>query len=535
MGILEHLDIWRLLAGLGIFLFGMFMMEESIKLLSGRAFKSLIRRFTDTRLRGILSGIVSTSILQSSSAVSLMVLAFVGAGLMSLSNALAVMIGTKVGTTMTAWIVAVFGFKFSIQAFAMPMIGIGGLGLIFLANSPRYVNLSKLLLGFGLLFLGLDFMKSSVEDLAAAIDLAALPAMGTWVYGLAGLLLTAVMQSSSATIAITLTMLYTGVVDFNGAAAMVIGANVGTTVTVLLGSMGGIPVKRQAALGQLLFTTGTAAVTFLLLPLFTWLTLDFFKFADNIVLGLALFHTMFNVMGVMLYYPLIPRLTAFVQRRIPEPEPLLLTRHINKTSPEVPEAAIEALRKEAVNQSKWSVDFLRMIYGVDPERRTRGQVTYDDLERLHADIFSFYARIQAHAMEEAEARRLEPCIRASRSVMNAVKNLYEQNHELDEYRREDNPFMQEAWQRFLERLKIISAVVDEVAEAPENDHTALIQGAFHSVEETDKHFIHACAEAVAAKQVHQRDVTRLLMSNRLFTQSCRMLALSLQSLNLSQS
>lgn len=532
MSIFEHFDIWRLLAGLGIFLFGMFMMEESIKLLSGRAFKSLIRKYTGSRLRGILSGVVSTAILQSSSAVSLMVLAFAGAGLMSLANAVAVMIGAKVGTTMTAWIVAVFGFKFQIETFALPMIGIGGLGLILLANSPRYVNISKLLVAFGFLFHGLDFMKSSVEDLTAAIDISALPDLGLWVYGLAGLLLTAIMQSSSATIAITLTMLYTGVVGFGGAAAMVIGANVGTTVTVLLGSMGGIPVKKQAAFSQLIFTTGTAAVTFLLLPLLTWLVLDLLGFADNVVLGLALFHTLFNVLGAVIFYPLIPALTAFVRRRIPEPQRLHLTRYISNTSPEVAEAAIEALRKEAVNQAKWSIDFIRMMYGVDPAGRTRGEVTYDDLENLHAEIFTYYARIQAYKVEEDEARRLEPYIRASRSIMNAAKNLHEQNREIDEYRREDNEFMQEAWRRYLERLKSIGEVVDRISAEPDSDHAGLLKHAFLAVEEADRHFIRDCAKAVAAKSLREHDVTRLLMSNRLFTQSCRMLILSMQSLNL---
>ncbi len=531
MVILEHFDIWRLLAGLGIFLFGMFMMEESIRQLSGRAFKSLIRRYTGTRLRGIVSGAVSTSILQSSSAVSLMVLAFAGAGLMTLVNAVAVMVGTKIGATMTAWIVAIFGFQFQIETFALPMIGLGGLGLIFLASSPRYVNLSKLLVAFGFLFHGLDFMKTSVEDLTAAIDIAALPDLGIWFYGLAGLLLTAVMQSSAATIAITLTMLFNGVVDFNGAAAMVIGANVGTTVTVLLGSVGGIPVKKQAAFGQLIFTLTTAAAAFALLPLLIWLVLELFGFADKPVLGLALFHTIFNVLGVIIFYPLLPRVTVYIRRVFPEPVRQHLTRYITNTSPEVPEAAIEALRKEAINQARCSMDFIRMIYGIAPGGRTRGEITYDDLERLHAEIFTFYARIQTHQMEEEEARRLEPYIRASRSIMNAAKNLFELNQELDELRRDEQEFMQEAWQRLLERLGIVGELVERIGGEPDQDHAEILGEAFEAVEGADKKFIGACAREVAAMRLHEHEVTRLLMSNRLFTQSCRMLVLSLQSLN----
>ena len=158
-------------------------------------------------------------------------------------------------------------------------------------------------------------------------------------------------------------------------------------------------------------------------------------------------------------------------------------------------------------------------------------MTYDDLENFHAEIFTYYARIQAFKVEEDEARRLEPYIRASRSIMNATKNLHEQNGEIDEYRREDNEFMQDAWHRYLERLKIVGEVVDEIGQEPDDDHTGLLKHAFFAVEEADHQFIRACAKAVAAKSIREHDVTRLLMSNRLFTQSCRMLALSLQSLN----
>lgn len=530
METLEHLDFWRLLAGLGIFLFGMFMMEESIKLLAGRTFKTLIRRFTATRLRGVFSGIISTAILQSSSAVSLMVLAFAGAGLMKLTNGLAVMIGAKVGTTMTAWIVAVFGFKFEIETFALPVIGIGGLGLIFLAHSTRYVNVSKLLVAFGFLFHGLDFMKTSVEGLATAIDIAALPELGLGVYFLVGLLMTAIIQSSSTTIAITLTMLYSEMLGFSGAAAMVVGANVGTTITVLLGSIGAIQVKKQAALGQLIFATSTAAITFLLLPLLSHLILDLLGFADHVVLGLALFNTLFNVLGAIMFYPLIPRVSTLVQRCIPERKLLHLTRYIDNTSPEIAEAAIEALRKEVVNQGGWSVDFIRMTYGVDLAERARDQVTYDDLQRLHAEIFTFYAKTQAQSMEEEEARHLEPYIRASRSIMNATVNLYEQHQELAGFRHEDHEFIREAWRRFLEQLTLVGEIMDKVGAEPDRDHAVMLRKAFLAVEEADKQFIGACARQVAGQKIREQDVTRLLMSNRLFTQSCRMLVLSLQSL-----
>jgi len=144
-----NFDLWRLLAGLGIFLFGMLLIEESVRALSGRAFRKIIRRYTDGRLRSIGSGALVTALLQSSSAVSLMVLAFVGAGVMSMQNAIGVIMGSNIGTTFTAWVVAVLGFKIKIEAFALPFIGIGAIGLILFKPASKLSLISRLLIGFG--------------------------------------------------------------------------------------------------------------------------------------------------------------------------------------------------------------------------------------------------------------------------------------------------------------------------------------------------------------------------------------------------
>ena len=538
----QLLDEWKFLAGLGIFLFGIFMMEESIKMLAGRSFKRLLRRYTGSRFKGLISGIVSTSILQSSSAVSLMVLAFVGAGMMSLVNAISVIMGAKVGTTITAWIVAIFGFKFQIETFALPMIGLGGLGLIFLAKSYRYVNISKLLAAFGFLFHGLDFMKSSIEQLAAAIDISALPDLGIWVYLAAGILLTAVMQSSSATIAVILTTLFTGIIDFRAGCAMVIGANIGTTVTILIGSIGGIPSKKQTAVSSLVFTTGTAAVVLLILPVFFWLIMDIFDFEDNVVFGVALFHTMFNVTGVLIFYPLIPILATHLEVLFPEKR-TVYAQYIVNTTPEVPEAAIAALRREILNQLNLSIGYIASNYGIDPKKKhgkkgnhtgylgNEDHISYEDLGRLHAEIFAFYARIQAFALDEHEAMLIEPMMRSSRSIMNSTRNLYEILNEIEDIGNDDNPFMIAAYHNFKDRLQDLRAIVRSVTAHPDDEILMdILSRFFISVEDADKNFIRSCSKSVTKGIIKEKEVTRLLMANRLFTQSSRMLVLSMQGL-----
>jgi phosphate:Na+ symporter len=541
---LELFDEWKFLAGLGIFLFGMYMMEESVKQLAGRSFKTLIRRFTGTRITGLTTGVVTTAVLQSSSAVSLMVLAFVGAGLMPLANAVAVIMGAMIGTTCTAWIVALVGFQFKIDVFALPLIGIGGLGLIFFSSSARFVNISKLLASFGFLFHGLDFMKTSVEAFAAAVDLSFLPDVGLWVYVLVGIVLTAVMQSSSATIAIILTTLFSGIIDFNQGAAMVIGANVGTTVTILLGAVGGIPAKKQTAASSLLFNAGTALVILPLLPLMFWIVQDLFALTDNPVLGIALFHTLFNVLGVLLFFPWISILVRLLERLFPEKR-AILTRYIHNTTPQVPEAALAALRNEVVHQLLLSIRYIGARYGLRPNPvdgqpdglSSQGDSpadpfpTYGDLERLHAEIFTFYAQMQTQAIDHQQAVLLEPIIRSSRSIMNATRNLYELRAEVDDIGREDNPFLITAHEELRERLRLLWGILEQVSqEARKEAQEEELRRLFQSVEEADKQFLRSCSGSVARRIIREQDVTRLLMINRFLTQSSRMLVLSMQAL-----
>ncbi|MDY7038957.1 MAG: Na/Pi symporter, partial [Thermodesulfobacteriota bacterium] len=216
-----------------------------IKSLSGKAFRGIIRLYTNGRFKAIGSGTLVTAILQSSSAVSLMVLAFVGAGVMNIENAIGVIMGSNIGTTFTAWIVATLGFKIKIEGFALPFVGIGGIGLIFFRNSNRLLYISRLLMGFGFLFLGLDYMKGSVESFPQRFDLSGVPDYGLWFYLAIGTIFTGLMQASAASIAIVLTVLNSHLITFEIGVAMVIAANVGTTITLLLGSMGGAQSKKS--------------------------------------------------------------------------------------------------------------------------------------------------------------------------------------------------------------------------------------------------------------------------------------------------
>jgi len=442
---------------------------------------------------------------------------------MNLVQAIAVMMGTKIGTTATAWIVAVFGFQFNIDTFSLPLIGIGGLGIILLAKSPKYVNISKFLVAFGFLFMGLDYMKSSVDQISELIDPSVFAGYGILVFALVGVVMTAIMQSSSATIAIVLTMLFTNVIDFQAGAAMVVGANVGTTVTVLLGSIGGTFTKKQAALGQLTFTVGTATVTLILLPLFIWLVLDLFSFQSNLVLGLALFHTLFNVIGVLWFYPLIPALARKAEKWIPETD-VKLSKYIHKTDPDIEEAGLEAFRKEIGCQLISTINFMESVLRPGSKR---GVINYGDLEKYNGEIFEYYSRIQTSGLDEKIAAPLEELLRASRNMMNSAKNIYESSGEFLMLANEDNTVHRNAHDSINIRIRELVKTGKKLEQITDEQDLQSVKKAvekFFDLNETmDKQFISMCSVAVKEPAFKKVEITFLLMLNRLITQSCRML------------
>ena len=450
----ETFDLWKLIAGLGIFLIGMFMLEDAIKILSGKAFRRMIRLYTNGPFRAIGSGTLVTAILQSSSAVSLMVLAFVGAGVMSMQNAIGVIMGSNIGTTLTIWIVAIVGFKLKIESFALPFIGLGGIGLVFCDSSYKPYQVCRLLIGFGFLFLGLDYMKSSVESIGQNFDLSMVPDYGLWLYLLIGTLLTAIMQASAASIAVVLTALHSGLITFDIGVAMVIGANVGTTITVILGSLGGIPAKKRVAFSHLVFNVVTGVVAFFSIRPLVWFIIHFVDIQTNNVMGLALFHTLFNIIGVILFFPFIKLLTNKLYRLFPDHK-AILTVYINNTPTEVIEAATSAMRKEIlhllhecqlygtrllnINRQLTFSEALRIQTSI--WEKLSFESLYENIKRLHAEIFAYYSKLQNQKLEEVEAKELERIIFASRNIMNSLKNFKGIRLDLDEFESSENAFL----------------------------------------------------------------------------------------------
>ncbi|NNL54200.1 MAG: Na/Pi cotransporter family protein, partial [Woeseia sp.] len=243
----SDIDIWQLLAGLGLFLFGMHQLENALTRLAGRSFKRFLRRHTTPPIRGVLAGALSTAALQSSSVVSLIVLAFVATGIVSLAGALSIVFGANLGTTATGWIVATVGFKLDIESIALPLIAAGGAGVALARSHWRVGSLSRLVLGFGLMLLALAFMKDGVASVSGQFDPAALAGQPLIIFLLVGMLISAVVQSSSATIMLTLSALNAEILTLPAAVAVAIGGDLGTTSTSLLGAIAGSAAKKRVA------------------------------------------------------------------------------------------------------------------------------------------------------------------------------------------------------------------------------------------------------------------------------------------------
>ena len=537
-------DFWKLTAGLAVFLYGMYLLEDSVRIMSGKAFRQMIRLYTNGRFRSISSGALITAILQSSSAVSLMVLAFVGAGVMSMENGIGVMMGANIGTTFTSWIVAVFGFKIKIESFAFPLMACAGLIFIIVSSSSKFFQIGRLLIGFGFLFLGLDFMKTSVEAYAQHIDLAVLAEYGAWVYLLFGVLMTALMQSSSASIAVILTGISSGLINFETGTAMVIGANIGTTVTVLLGSIGGIPAKKRVGTSHLIFNLMTGIVAFAALKPLASLVTVFFDTSANAVMGLALFHTLFNFIGVVLFFPFIGLLSRFLNRTFPDHKEIL-TVYLRNTPTEVPDAATDSLRKETLHLFEECQLYTLKTFGIDDKlvfdhtlpfeknlgRRNNLTDFYEHAKLLHGEMIEFYAKLLNAKLEKEEARSLDRMIYASRNIMNSMKNIKGLKHDLEEFDSSENTHLNQQYRIFRRRLIGLYHSLNGFFKKKDEkeQYRSLLRAVIH-IEQEDAQFVSTVMKLAAAGDINELEISSLLMANRLFSQACRLQVFALKDL-----
>lgn len=327
-------QILTLLGSLGLFLYGMTLMSEALQKVAGERLRSTLTAMTSNRFKGIFTGFFITSIIQSSSATTVMIVSFVNAGLLTLYQAVGVIMGANIGTTVTAWLISLLGFKFDIAVIAIPLIAVGFVFMMF--KSRKRKSIGEMIIGFALLFMGLGFMKEAVPDLNSSPEVLAFiqrwTDWGFWsILAFVGLgtALTIILQSSSATMALTLVMCNFGWIPFEMAAAMVLGENIGTTVTAnIAAAVGNVSAKRAAIAHTVFNIFGVIWVLILFKP-FLWLVskiiiaisgIDPFLSTESVLYGVSMVHTLFNVSNALILVWFIPQIVKIVEHLIPSPK-----------------------------------------------------------------------------------------------------------------------------------------------------------------------------------------------------------------------
>lgn len=387
-----------ILGGVGIFLVGMILLSEGLQAAAGDALRRILQRFVRRPLSALLSGTAVTALVQSSSATTLTTIGFVSAGLLTFPQAVGLVFGANLGTTSTGWIVALLGLKFSVSVVALPMVGVGALLRLLGRGRSRHLGLA--LAGFGLIFVGIDVLQGTMEGLAGRMDPARFPGAtlaGRIALLLLGVAMTVVLQSSSAAVAMTLTALHAGHLSLDQTAYLVIGQNVGTTVKAGLAAIGASIPARRTAVAHILFNLGSGALAILALPLLLPASAALAGEGDPAT-AIAIFHTSFNVLGLLVFFPMVGPFSRWVERLVPERVPSL-TRYLDRSVAAIPSVAVEAARRAA---SAVAGALFRLALTTSPLGDVR---SLDEPREALARIREFMGNVRSSPDEPAVHRR----------------------------------------------------------------------------------------------------------------------------------
>lgn len=479
-GFWSSADFTRIAAGIAVFLFGMMSLEEGFKAFTGGILETLLRNTTDRLWKSIGFGIVTTSLMQSSSLVSLITISFLSAGMIGLGAGIGIIIGSNLGTTSGAWLIAGLGLKVDISAYAMPLLVFGVIGL--LQQSKPLKGAGYGLIGLGFLFLGIHYMKDGFEAFGSSFDLSAYAVPGypgLFLFALIGLLVTVIMQSSHATLVLTITALAAGQITYENALALAIGANMGTTITALIGAVSANVEGRRLAAAHLIFNVTTGVVAIALIHPLRWIVDELAVLlgiaAQDYMLKLALFHTLFNLLGLLLITPFVDRLVIFLERVVRAvPAAAEQPRYLNTSALEVPAAAVEAVRKEVEHLYENAFGLIAhglslrrhvirsdqpLAEAVETTRRIMpldvDDIYEDKIKGLHSAIIEFISQAQSRELPAAAADELYALRRASRDIVEAVKGMKHLHKNLTRHGLSANP----AIRRQYDELRLHTAEV----------------------------------------------------------------------------
>jgi phosphate:Na+ symporter len=480
-------NLKTILAGVAILLFGMIMLEEGFKVFTKGPLQKILKNATDKLYKSISLGAIVTAFIQSSSLVSVITISFISAGLISLAGGIGLIFGANIGTTATAWLVAAFGLKIKISALAMPMLVFG---IIFsFQNKNSLKGIGNVLAGLGFFFLGIHYMKEGFDVFKGYIDLTQFAVsgfLGVIIYTGIGIVLTTILQSSSATLALILTALAAGQIEYENALALAIGANVGTTITAVLGSLKSNISGKRLAGAHLIFNmvTGLVALSLIypLANLVNYLS-DLMRISStDYTLKLALFHTIFNILGVILMIPFIKRLEIFLMKIFKErgDKDINEPKYLNEAVLEFPGSVISSL----INESKYlykNAIFEIVAHGLNIHREDIKSdekvknIIQKSTKDMHVDVEdlyykkvkSIYGEIIRYAvtaqnnlkLNKEQNRAISEIKIANRKMVEIIKDVRELNKNLVLSLNIENKYMLKEYDNFRKKVVKVLRVI----------------------------------------------------------------------------
>ncbi len=486
-------DFKQIAAGVSIFLFGMLSLEQGFRAFTGGVLEKILRHTTGSLWKSLGFGVVSTTILQSSSLVSVITISFLSAGLLGLAAGIGIIFGANLGTTTGAWLVAGFGLKVDIASYAMPMLVFGVL-LIF-QKSKALNGIGYIFAGLGFLFLGIHFMKEGFEAFKDSIDLSAyaIPGYrGLFIYTAIGIFATVVMQSSHATLVLIITALAAQQITYENGLALSIGANVGTTITAIIGSMSANIQGKRLAGAHLIFNLTTGLIAILFIHQFVQ-AVDGLSAAvgiadDDYTLKLAVFHTIFNLVGIVVMIPFINMMVRWLEKVFTEKEsPVEQPKYLTDSALDYADTAVEAVRKETLHLYDNAIDIIADVIGftkseIDSEAdleqllSTRKKVPevnidarYDrSIKGIFSAIIAFISQVRFN-WELEQSGDLHWLRRASRNVVEAIKSTKHLQKNLLKFSQSDNKYAAQEYQNIRLSLALLLRELEEIRHEPDTD------------------------------------------------------------------
>src|SRR3989339_466604 len=487
-------DIWMLIAGLGLFLYGMFHLEDSMKQMEGRSFKLFLQKNTKNKFKAILSGTIVTGVLQSSSIVNLMVLSFVGAGILSMRNAIAVVLGANIGGTFNSWLVALLGFKVELNNVTLPLIGIGGICLIVFKQKKTIYQIALFCMGLGMLFLGLQLMKQSMDAMMTQFDFTPYLSYPRIIFLLLGFIITSIVQTSSATVVVVLTALYAHVI--------------------------------------------------LIDPIIQLITQTFL--IKDPILVLVAFQTFINLAGVILIYFFLNKYGNFLENQFKEDKKTVL-QFLQNASVEVPSTITDMLNKEVGLYIERVIRFNLTSFHIKPNWLINSEFEfiyqsqyakndsielpeqYQQLKESEGEILTYYSKVMSQMKQSDEIVRINKLIEALRNAMYSAKGMKDVYQDKTEFSNSINEVKYEMYHQFQSELSefykllYVSFTNKEMNNGLESISSLLEKNKTDFDERINHIYFHA-----GQNMLKEKDIATLFNLNRELYSSCKAIALAVK-------